>query len=194
MSILGAIDWQTEVSGFCRCPGEAFHTSGNGKKDCRVNVDGAPTIFCFHASCAAAVAEANRKLRRELGAGSWEIRLPGGQVLRSGDLLKCRVQSAECRTEIVRREVLEEGRRAAECAPYLYGDGALGRRRPTLRRAMMAERRRRNPARTARGNGASNSSRIPGWGAEGRFQDMAGRTGSPRCNTSPGPRPPRWRQ
>ena len=52
--ILGAIDWQTEVSGFCRCPGEAFHTSGNGKKDCRVNVDGAPTIFCFHASCAPA--------------------------------------------------------------------------------------------------------------------------------------------
>ena len=50
--LLGAIDWQTEVSGFCRCPGEAFHTSANGKKDCRVNVDGAPTIFCFHASCA----------------------------------------------------------------------------------------------------------------------------------------------
>jgi len=34
--LLGAIDWQTEVSGFCRCPGEAFHTSTNGKKDCRV--------------------------------------------------------------------------------------------------------------------------------------------------------------
>jgi hypothetical protein len=38
--LLGAIDWQTEVSGFCRCPGEAFHTSANGEKDCRVNVDG----------------------------------------------------------------------------------------------------------------------------------------------------------
>ena len=56
--LLGAIDWQTEVSGYCRCPGEAFHTSANGKKDCRVNVDGAPTIFCFHASCSPAVAEA----------------------------------------------------------------------------------------------------------------------------------------
>ncbi len=86
--ILGAIDWQTEVSGFCRCPGAAFHTSGNGKKDCRVNVDGAPTIFCFHASCAAAVAEANRRLRRELGDSSWEIGLPGGRVLRSGDVLR----------------------------------------------------------------------------------------------------------
>jgi len=71
MSIHGAIDWQTEVSGFCRCPGEAFHTSANGKKDCRVNVDGVPTIFCFHASCAAAVAEANRRLRKEIRDRRW---------------------------------------------------------------------------------------------------------------------------
>jgi hypothetical protein len=84
----GPIEWQNEVSGFCRCPGEAMHTSGNGKKDCRVNVDGAPTIFCFHASCAAAVAEANRCLRRELGTSPWEVRLPGGELLRSGDVLR----------------------------------------------------------------------------------------------------------
>ncbi len=97
--LLGAIEWQNEVSGFCRCPGEAMHTSANGKKDCRVNVDGAPTIFCFHASCAPAVAEANRKLRRELGASPWELKLPGGQVLRSGDVL-------EASGEVVRREVI----------------------------------------------------------------------------------------
>src|SRR5262250_280030 len=102
--IVGHVNWETEVSGFCKCPGEAMHTSANGKKDCRVNVDGAPTIFCFHASCAGVVAEANRRLRRELGAAPWELRLPGGKVVRSGDLLKCRVQNAECRTEIVRRE------------------------------------------------------------------------------------------
>jgi hypothetical protein len=65
-----------------------MHTSANGKKDCRVNVDGAPTIFCFHASCAAAVAEANRRLRRELGAAPWELRLPDGRMLRSGDVLR----------------------------------------------------------------------------------------------------------
>ena len=86
--ILGAVDWQTEVSEFWRCPGEAMHTNANGKKDCRVNVDGAPTIFCFHASCAGAVAEANRRLRRELGASPWELRLPDGQVLRSGEVLR----------------------------------------------------------------------------------------------------------
>ena len=33
--LLGAIDWQTEVSGFCTCPGELLHTSHNGKRDCR---------------------------------------------------------------------------------------------------------------------------------------------------------------
>ena len=86
--LLGAIDWQTEVSGLCRCPGDAMHTSPNGKKDCRVNVDGAPTLFCFHASCSPAVAEANRRLRRELGASPWELRLPDGKVLRSGDVLQ----------------------------------------------------------------------------------------------------------
>src|SRR5690349_14857968 len=86
--LLGAVDWQTEVSGFCRCPGESLHTTSTGKKDCRVNVDGAPTIYCFHASCATAVAEANLRLRRELGAVSWELKLPNGQTLKSGDILR----------------------------------------------------------------------------------------------------------
>jgi len=106
LRLLGAIDWQTEVSGFCRCPGESLHTSGNGRKDCRVNVDGAPTIFCFHASCAAAVAEANRRLRRELGAWAWELRLPDGRMLRSGDVL-------QANGVVLPREVVKAQARAA---------------------------------------------------------------------------------
>jgi hypothetical protein len=86
--IVGAVEWQTEVSGFCRCPGEALHTLPTGKKDCRVNVDGAPTIFCFHASCAPAVAAANRKLRCAIGQSPWELKLPGGSILRNGDVLQ----------------------------------------------------------------------------------------------------------
>ena len=74
--IVGAVDWQSEVSGFCRCPGESLHTHRTGRKDCRVNVDGAPTIHCFHASCAPAVAEANKRLRRELNASPWALTLP----------------------------------------------------------------------------------------------------------------------
>jgi len=84
--IVGTVDWQSEVSGLCRCPGEAMHTQRNGKKDCRVSVDGAPTIFRFHASCIGAVNEANRRLRRERVSGSWEMALPGGRVLRNGEV------------------------------------------------------------------------------------------------------------
>lgn len=110
--VVGPVAWQNEVSGFCRCPGEALHTGPNATKDCRVNVDGAPTIFCFHASCGTTVAEANRRLRRELGGSPWELALPGGRVLRSGDVL----QSSG---EVLRREVIQaharaEGREAGE--------------------------------------------------------------------------------
>lgn len=86
--LLGAITWQSEVSGFCRCPGESLHTHRTGPRDCRVNIDGAPTIYCFHSSCLPAVTEANRRLRRELNAFPWELRLPNGHTLRSGDLLQ----------------------------------------------------------------------------------------------------------
>ncbi len=103
--LLSSVEWQSEVSGHCRCPGEALHTSRTGAKDCRVNVDGAPTIFCFHASCISAVAEANRRLRREIGASPWEMTLPGGHVLRSGDIL----QSSG---EVLPREVIQATARA----------------------------------------------------------------------------------
>lgn len=85
--LLGPVEWETVVSGFCRCPGAECHTHPTKPKDCRVSVDGAPTIHCFHVSCQAPVAEANRRLRRELGAGNWELALPGGRVLRPGDSL-----------------------------------------------------------------------------------------------------------
>ena len=110
-NIVGAVDWQTEVSGFCRCPGEALHTQQNGKKDCRVSVDGAPTIYCFHSSCGPAVAEANRRLRQELGVRSWEIALPGGRILRSGDVLQ---SDGSVKT----RELIVGERRARSDAPY----------------------------------------------------------------------------
>jgi hypothetical protein len=69
-SILGAIDWQDDTTGFCRCPGEARHTHPTHKEDCRVNLDGAPTIYCFHTSCFADVEAANRALRSAFGKAS----------------------------------------------------------------------------------------------------------------------------
>ena len=86
-SVVGKVDWQSEVTGFCRCPGESLHTTKSGANHCRVSIDGAPTIHCFHSSCADAVALANKRLRRELGDSRWEMVLPGGRVLRSGDVL-----------------------------------------------------------------------------------------------------------
>ena len=103
--IVGAVDWQSEVSGFCRCPGESLHTHRTGRKDCRVNVDGAPTIHCFHASCAPAVAEANKRLRRATNQSPWQITLPDGRVLRNGDVL----QSSGT---VLPRELLAQGHHA----------------------------------------------------------------------------------
>jgi hypothetical protein len=128
--LLGAIDWQTEVSGFCRCPGEAMHTSSNGKKDCRVNIDGAPTIFCFHASCAPAVAEANRRLRRELGASPWELRLPDGKILRSGDVLQA--GGVVLPREALRAQAKAEGRDQGEVLVLESLRAAAVRYRPEL--------------------------------------------------------------
>lgn len=111
-SIVGAVDWQTEVSGFCRCPGESLHTHPTGKKDCRVSVDGAPTIFCFHASCVSAVAAANLRLRQAIGKSSWELKLPGGVILRNGDVLQ--TSGAVLRREVVQARARAEGRDAGE--------------------------------------------------------------------------------
>jgi len=112
VSIFGPIDWETEVSGFCRCPGEAQHTGPTGKKDCRVFLDGAPSCWCFHSHCGPAVAEANRRLRRELGAAPWELRLPSGQVLRSGDVLQA--GGLVVPREVVKARAKAEGREAGE--------------------------------------------------------------------------------
>lgn len=61
------IRWENEVTGFLPCPGAALHTTPSRPQDCRVKLDGAPTIFCFHASCAPMVVTANQRLRSALG-------------------------------------------------------------------------------------------------------------------------------
>lgn len=120
--IVGAVDWQSAVSGLCQCPGAAWHTHPTGKKDCRVNIDGAPTIYCFHSSCLAAVADANLRLRRALGGAAWALTMPGGSVLRSGDVLHSN-GAVKSRAEI------ERGPAGGNCdsAPYpLPGRGGEG--------------------------------------------------------------------
>ena len=35
------VEWQSEVAGFCRCPGEALHASANGERNCD------PEVFTY---------------------------------------------------------------------------------------------------------------------------------------------------
>ncbi len=127
--IVGAIEWQSAVSGYCRCPGESLHTHKTGKKDCRVCVDGVPTIFCFHSSCAPAVADANHKLRRSLGS-PWTLTLPDGKVLRAGDVLQS--SGAILPREAVLARAKAEGRHPGEQLVLETLVAMAGRYRPEL--------------------------------------------------------------
>jgi len=107
--ILGKVEWQTETEGLCRCPGEGLHQNRDGKRDCRVSVNGAPTIYCFHQSCAVPVAEANRRLRRECGSLRGGILRLGGaperKVRKQEDAV---VEATKERTAEKRSEILSE--------------------------------------------------------------------------------------
>jgi hypothetical protein len=52
--------------GIAPCPGRERHTHGNGARDFRVTLDGAPTGFCYHQSCSDEVAAFNKELRRRI--------------------------------------------------------------------------------------------------------------------------------
>ncbi len=61
--ILGPISWKTASTGYAQCPGQANHSTPSGPRDCRVYIDGVPSIHCVHGSCADAIAAANHQLR-----------------------------------------------------------------------------------------------------------------------------------
>lgn len=79
--LLGGIRWQTDVRGYCVCPGAGSHSNGNGKRDCRVELaaNEAPTVHCFHTSCSPQVAALNARLRSLIGkAETFRVSAPGG--------------------------------------------------------------------------------------------------------------------
>ena len=67
-AMFDVLEWKHAELAFIQCPGKHFHSSKNGKKDCRVTLDGAPTIYCLHSSCQPVIEEANYKMRRAI----WE--------------------------------------------------------------------------------------------------------------------------
>jgi hypothetical protein len=77
-SIAGTIEWQDATTGFCRCPGQHFHTRANGKRDCRVTLDRVPTVFCVHSSCGPQIERVNHALRSAIGKAKFSAeRTPG---------------------------------------------------------------------------------------------------------------------
>jgi hypothetical protein len=60
------IEWYEEDRGRLACPGKELHTKKTGEKDTILYLDGAPTLWCFHESCADIVEDANSMLRNEL--------------------------------------------------------------------------------------------------------------------------------
>lgn len=74
--MLGAVDWHGDTRGYCICPGQHLHTTGNGERDCEIHLDGAPTIHCFHNSCAGIREAVNRELRSRIAKAEWKITGP----------------------------------------------------------------------------------------------------------------------
>lgn len=66
--MFGHVTWADADRGFMQCPGKHLHTNKDAPRDCKVYLDKAPTITCFHSSCKAIVEDANYKMRRAL----WE--------------------------------------------------------------------------------------------------------------------------
>jgi hypothetical protein len=78
--LLGTVDWQSETSGFVACPGKHLHKSGDGERDCKVELDSVPTAHCFHNSCRGILEGVNHELRSRIGKGEY---IPDNATARS---------------------------------------------------------------------------------------------------------------
>ena len=67
--------------GFAPCPGRENHTGKTGPRDFKVILPGAPTGFCFHASCSAAVVGFNTELRSRIGKAEATVNIAAGSYL-----------------------------------------------------------------------------------------------------------------
>ena len=84
--LLGAIDWQSETSGFCVCPGRHLHTTGDNARDCKIDFDKVPTVHCFHDHCHGILEGINHELRSRIGKAE---SITGSHVItkpRAGDI------------------------------------------------------------------------------------------------------------
>lgn len=79
VALLDDVDWTDDTDAYCTCPGKAQHTNADGPKDCRVRIDGVPTVYCLHSSCLDKVKAINDALRRTVRSQE-VVLLPDGHV------------------------------------------------------------------------------------------------------------------
>ena len=65
--LLGEVRWKNATEGYCECLNAKAHTTPDGQRDCRVSLDGTPTVSCFHDHCRTKINEINVEFRREVG-------------------------------------------------------------------------------------------------------------------------------
>jgi Protein of unknown function (DUF3987)/BT4734-like, N-terminal domain len=70
---LGDIDWHSETKGFVTCPGKHLHSTADSERDCEINLDGAPTLFCFHNSCRGIIDAINHELRSRIAKAEHQV-------------------------------------------------------------------------------------------------------------------------
>jgi hypothetical protein len=67
VELMGAIEWDSEMHGFLKCPGQHLHTTSSAERDCEIHLDGSPTLHCFHDHCRGFLDGLNHELRSRIG-------------------------------------------------------------------------------------------------------------------------------
>lgn len=88
LALLDEVEWIDDTEAYCTCPGKDHHTDVDSSRDCRVKIDGVPTVSCPHDSCLSNVKAANDTLRRIIRSQE-VVLLPDGhmRVADSAELL-----------------------------------------------------------------------------------------------------------
>lgn len=78
--LLGEVNWESETRGYITCPGKHRHSTGNSETDCRLDLDSAPNVFCFHNSCRGILDGVNHELRSRIGKAEYVAPTNGAKV------------------------------------------------------------------------------------------------------------------
>lgn len=77
------IDWTSETEGYVPCPGDHQHVIAEEPSECRIWIDGVPTVFCFHDGCELEVRALSNALELGLMKAGHRIECHAGNPLRA---------------------------------------------------------------------------------------------------------------